>query len=132
MSTTQAPIEELRALKALPAYDPFPMVTDLLALWARERPLATAFSHLTFDGSGPVKTSYVELRRSAVKIAAHLTRCGLRGRPVLLLYPSGPDFAPAFFGVLLAGAIATPVPLPHFKSQYQRLDGVAADCTPGA
>src|SRR5580658_6386629 len=85
MSTTQAPIEELRALKALPelalkalqAYDPFPMVTDLLALWARERPLATAFSHLTFDGSGPVKTSYVELRRSAVKIAAHLTRCGL-------------------------------------------------------
>ena len=48
-------------------------------------------------------------------------RIGLRGRPVLLLYPAGPDFAPAFFGALLAGAIATPVPVPRFESQYHRL-----------
>jgi acyl-CoA synthetase (AMP-forming)/AMP-acid ligase II len=133
MSAAQGcPVEALPAPKVLPRVEPFPMVTDLLAMWARKRPSETAFSYLTFDGSDPLKTNYAELHGSAVKIAAHLSGYGLRGRPVLLLYPSGPDFAPAFFGVLLAGAIATPVPLPRFESQYQRLDGVAADCKPGA
>jgi acyl-CoA synthetase (AMP-forming)/AMP-acid ligase II len=110
----------------------FTMVTDLLALWARRKPLQTAFTHLNFDASPPLTVSYAELARRSAQIAAGLSPYRLRGRPVLLLYPAGPDFAPAFFGALLAGAIATPVPVPRFESQYHRLDSVAADCTPGA
>jgi acyl-CoA synthetase (AMP-forming)/AMP-acid ligase II len=51
---------------------------------------------------------------------------------VLLVYRPGPAFAEAFFGTLLSGAIAVPVPVPQFAAQYERLERVAIDCAPGA
>src|SRR6185312_2373789 len=42
------------------------------------------------------------------------------------------EFAPAFFGSLMAGAIAVPVPAPRFASQYDRLESAARDCNPRA
>jgi acyl-CoA synthetase (AMP-forming)/AMP-acid ligase II len=109
-----------------------PLVTDLLELWARERPEQIVYTHLNFDGSDPVRLTYAELYRSAAAIATRLIEDSLHGRPVLLLYPAGPGFAPAFFGTLLAGAIATPVPVPRFESQHRRLAAVAMDCAPAA
>jgi acyl-CoA synthetase (AMP-forming)/AMP-acid ligase II len=49
-----------------------------------------------------------------------------------LVYDAGPEFAPAFLGVLLAGAIAVPVPAPQFAAQFDRLRRIMADCGPGA
>lgn len=110
-----------------------PPLTRLLEQWACERPERAVYTWLDFDGgAGPIHTSYAELWRRAGNIASILRDRGLRGKPVVLLYPPGPDFAPAFFGTLLGGAIAAPVPAPRFISQYQRLEGVAADCGPGA
>jgi acyl-CoA synthetase (AMP-forming)/AMP-acid ligase II len=109
-----------------------PTVAHLLELRAHERPQNIAYTHLSSDASPPVRISYAELHHRASRIAANLNERGLRGCPVLLLYHAGPDFAPAFFGSLMAGAIATPVPAPRFESQYRRLDGVVRDCTPGA
>ena len=108
------------------------LIPELLELHAGERPGRALFTYLKFDGTVPERWTYGELFTRAQAVAGRLTALELRGKPVLLVYPAGPDFAPAFFGALLAGAIATPVPVPRFESQYQRLESVAADCEPGA
>jgi len=109
-----------------------PTVGDLLMRRAVEHPEKTVYTHLTFDGSDPRQITYGDLFLRACAIAGMLERLGLRNHPVLLVYPAGPEFAPAFFGALLAHVIAVPVPVPQFEAQYQRLDRIAADCNPGA
>lgn len=109
-----------------------PLVGDLLARMARENPDGRIFTHLTFNGAEPRQITCGDLYRRACGVAGMLADLGLRGRPVLLLHPAGEDFAPAFFGTLLAGAVAVPVPLPQFDSHYLRLERIAADCSPGA
>lgn len=115
-----------------PAVRTPPTAGDLLTRRAAEHPGKTVFTHLTFDGSGPLQITYGDLFLRACAIAGSLERLGLRHRPVLLVYAAGPEFAPAFFGALLARAIAVPVPVPQFEAQYQRLDRIAADCHPCA
>ncbi|CAN5727285.1 fatty acyl-AMP ligase [soil metagenome] len=109
-----------------------PEIGDLLKQRAAEQPDKVLFTHLTFDGRDPQRIAYGELYARACRIAAELGARGLRQRPVLLLYPPGPAFAPAFFGALLARAIAVPAPCPSLEGHFHRLDGIAADCTPGA
>jgi acyl-CoA synthetase (AMP-forming)/AMP-acid ligase II len=92
----------------------------------------TAYTHLTFDGADPVQISYGDLYHRAGAVASKLSSLGLRHQPVLLVFHAGPDFAPALYGALLAGAVAVPAPAPRFESQYTRLDRIAADCRPGA
>lgn len=52
--------------------------------------------------------TYAELDRSARQIAAQLQDLGAAGERVLLVFPTGLDFAKAFFGCLYAGAVAVP------------------------
>jgi acyl-CoA synthetase (AMP-forming)/AMP-acid ligase II len=99
---------------------------------AAEQSEETAYTHLTFDGADPLRISYGRLYSRASAAASILSSLGLRRKPVLLVFHAGPDFAPAFYGALLAGAIAVPAPAPRFESQYARLDRIAADCGPGA
>jgi acyl-CoA synthetase (AMP-forming)/AMP-acid ligase II len=54
-----------------------------------------------------------ELWRRSSAIAARISEVGDRGQRVLLIYPPGVDFVPAFLGCLLAGAVAVPVYPPH-------------------
>jgi acyl-CoA synthetase (AMP-forming)/AMP-acid ligase II len=107
-----------------------PAIGPLLRRRAAERPDAVIFVHLTDDAAREV--TYGELYARASGIAAHLVALDLRQRPVLLVYRPGPEFAEAFFGALLAGVIAVPVPVPQFAAQYERLERVAIDCEPGA
>lgn len=107
-------------------------VTQRLADLAQSWPDQPAFTWLRFDGAGPVRYNYGELYRRANAVASALGSRGLRGAPVLLMHPAGPEFAPAFFGALMAGAIAVPVPAPRFASQYDRLESAARDCRPRA
>ncbi|MES2522486.1 MAG: fatty acyl-AMP ligase [Gemmatimonadota bacterium] len=104
----------------------------LLQQRAAKRPDDVIFIHLTKDLADAQEVRYGELYARASAIAARLIALGLQQRPVLLVYPPGPAFADAFFGALLAGAIAVPVPVPQFAAQYERLMRVAIDCEPGA
>lgn len=99
---------------------------------AIDRPDTVAFLHLGGDDAPLLEVTYAGLYRRASAIATMLISFDLRQRPVLLMYPPGPDFAEAFFGALLAGAIAVPVPVPQFPAQVERLASVADDCHPGA
>ncbi|MFE3076981.1 fatty acyl-AMP ligase [Nocardia tengchongensis] len=71
--------------------------------------------------------SYRELDRDARALADWLTRRATAGRPVLLLYPPGPEFLRAFLGCLYAGVIAVPAPVPTDARSMQRVGGMLAD-----
>lgn len=99
---------------------------------AEQAPTAALYTHLTFDGQPPQISSNADVWQGAQAVAAALTAQGLQGRPLLLLYAAGPEFAPAFFGTLMAGAIAVPVPVPQFAAQYERMERIMADCDAAA
>jgi acyl-CoA synthetase (AMP-forming)/AMP-acid ligase II len=109
-----------------------PFLGELLEIRAAEQTEEIAYTHLTFDGADPLQISYGHLYGRACSVATTLSSLDLRQKPVLLVFNAGPDFAPAFYGTLLAGAIAVPAPPPRFESQYTRLDRIAVDCSPGA
>lgn len=124
MTARQAPTSQL-------AETP-PLVGALLKQLTQQDPAKILYTHLMFDGSATLQLTYGEIWQRACGIAELLTALQLRQRPVLLLYAPGADFAPAFFGALLAGAVAVPVPVPQFAAQYERLGSIALDCEPGA
>lgn len=111
---------------------PPPTPGAVLRAKAAERPGAVVFIHLVDEAAPPQEVTYAELFQRASAIATRLIALELQQRPVLLVYKPGPAFAEAFFGALLAGAIAVPVPVPQFAAQYERLERVAIDCEPGA
>jgi len=120
------------ALAAAGAGGAPPLVGQRLQRMAAADPDRALYTHLTFGEAPPARLTRGETWRRACAVAAALEDRGLRGRPVLLLYPPGPDFGPAFLGVLLGRAIAVPVPAPEFAAQFDRLERIAADCGPGA
>ncbi len=61
----------------------------------------------------PTEVTFGELLTGAERVAHNLQAWNLEvGDRVLLLLPTGPDFLDAFFGVILAGGIPVPWPLP--------------------
>ncbi|MFO7557717.1 MAG: fatty acyl-AMP ligase [Desulfobacterales bacterium] len=67
---------------------------------------------------GPItEWTFSELYHQSAGVAEDLVEQGLRGSSVLLAFPPGLDFVKAFFGCLLAGARAVPVPLPNPRSK---------------
>ena len=67
---------------------------------------------------GPIiEWTFSELYHQSVGVAEDLVEQGLAGSSVLLAFPPGLDFVKAFFGCLLAGARAVPVPLPNPRSK---------------
>ena len=67
---------------------------------------------------GPItEWTFSELYRQSAAVAEDLIDQGLAGSSVLLVFPPGLDFVKAFFGCLLAGVRAVPVPLPNPRSK---------------
>ncbi len=67
---------------------------------------------------GPItEWTFSELYHQSAGVAEDLIEQGLAGSSVLLVFPPGLDFVKAFFGCLLAGALAVPVPLPNPRSK---------------
>ncbi|MDT8393398.1 MAG: AMP-binding protein [Bacteroidales bacterium] len=66
----------------------------------------------------------------AKKLAARLQRHGSKGDRVLLLFPTGIDFAISLFACFLAGMIAVPAYPPHRKKMNQRLRSILEDAEP--
>ncbi|MEU6540491.1 fatty acyl-AMP ligase [Streptomyces sp. NPDC047000] len=78
--------------------------------------------------AGAEHLTYATLDRRARALAVRLREHGAEGRPVLLLYPPGPEFLVAFAGCLYAGAVAVPAPLPGDRGErLQRVSGILKD-----
>lgn len=76
-----------------------------------------------------ITTAHLLCRARAV--GARLQRMRLAGERVLLLFPTGPGFLEAFYGCLMAGAIAIPAPPPGLTQRAQgRLAAIAGDARP--
>ncbi|WP_431952733.1 fatty acyl-AMP ligase [Nocardia lijiangensis] len=68
-----------------------------------------------------------ELDRDARALADWLVRRAAADRPVLLLYPPGPEFLRAFLGCLYAGVVAVPAPVPTDARSMRRVAGMLDD-----
>ncbi|MFE1380307.1 amino acid adenylation domain-containing protein [Streptomyces sp. NPDC058740] len=100
-----------------------------LAEHAQSTPEKVALSVAPVGGGPRVDLSYAELTARSRAVARALAERGVRpGERVLLLFPTAPEFAPAFLGCLAAGVIAVPVPLPLDESAQRRVRNVARDC----
>jgi len=76
----------------------------LLLETARRRPRALAVVH----GAG--RHTWADLERSARNVARWLQRCGVqRGDRGILLLENSPEWIAAYFGLLMAGAVAVPL-----------------------
>ena len=89
----------------------------------------TAYTFVTADGHHQER-SYEAIARRGKAIGAALQRLIDTGDRVLLLYPPGLGYVEAFFGSLLAGAVAVPAYPPLPNRLDQRLQAVIADAAP--
>ncbi|MBI4237783.1 MAG: fatty acyl-AMP ligase [Deltaproteobacteria bacterium] len=119
---------DVRALR--PAFDsPSTWETLLCALdyWAHHCPDRQAFAFLGDDGTVTHAYTFATLQSHALAIAAVLQAKTMTGDRVILMYPPGVAFIPAFFGCLYAGTIAVPVNPPTRARHLDRIDSVMAD-----
>jgi acyl-CoA synthetase (AMP-forming)/AMP-acid ligase II len=108
-------------------------IVDYLRWRAEHQPDRRSHTHLVDGESKEVHMTFGALERRARAIAAHLTELGAHGQPVLLMYMTGLEYVAAFYGCLLAGAIAVPAypPDPSRPDQsLPRLLSIIADCRP--
>jgi acyl-CoA synthetase (AMP-forming)/AMP-acid ligase II len=108
-------------------------LVELLCARAEQHPDRRAFTFLVDGETGTDGLSYGEIDRQARAIAVSLMREGSAGERVLLLYPPGLAFVPAFYGTLYAGAIAVTAPMPvshRLSRTLPRLEAVARDAQP--
>ncbi|MGW4247779.1 AMP-binding protein [Nocardia sp. NPDC004722] len=83
-------------------------LSDRLAFIAAEHPNTAATFWSTAE-----RMDYAAMHRAANAAAAALIRHGVRrDEPVGILCPNAPEFLVSFFGIIAAGAAATPLPLP--------------------
>ncbi|GGN93902.1 hypothetical protein GCM10011579_092850 [Streptomyces albiflavescens] len=100
-----------------------------LAAHAQDSTQKPALSIASLGGGPRVDLTYGQLWGRSMAVARALVERGIRpGARVLLLFPTAPEFAPAFLGCLAAGAIAVPVPLPIDEGARRRVLNVARDC----
>src|ERR1700753_2218634 len=91
-------------------------------------PTRTALEFLV-DGErerGALSINYAELTARAGAIAAELKRRDLSGRPVVLLYPAGPEYLSALLRCFWAGAIAVPAYPPNARRLSRAGERIAA------
>jgi amino acid adenylation domain-containing protein len=94
---------------------------------AQEQPDRLAYRFLA-DGEVEEATfTYAELERRARTIAAWLQEHGAAGERILLLYPASLDYVAAFYGCLLAGAVAVPAYPPRPNRPMPRIRAIVAD-----
>lgn len=106
--------------------------SDLLPQRVRERALTQPSIEIVafLDEECEIQDSwtYAELDENARSLAAHLQARKLEGKPVILAFQPGLDFASAFLGCMYANAIAVPTSLPRAHGKDKRLTGILADC----
>lgn len=89
-------------------------------------PDGIAYGYIGNEGEETLIT-YRELRNRVATLARRLQSLEAKDERVLLLYPPGLEFIPAFYAVLAAGAIAVPSPLPRRRERRDRLSAIIRD-----
>ncbi|MCB9741375.1 MAG: AMP-binding protein, partial [Alphaproteobacteria bacterium] len=108
---------------------------DVLRRRAVEQRDAPVYIHLVDGEREEISLTFGALWRRTLAVAHALYEAGLEGERAVLAYPPGLDFAPAFFGCLLAGVVAVPAP-PFDPSRparsLARLTSIVRDARPMA
>ena len=101
-------------------------IVESLRYWREETPEAPAL-YFTDGEEGEQCWSYAELLRRSEMIAAVLQDRAMEGERVLLMFPPGLEFVQAFFGCLMAGAVAVPAYPPPRNRNAERIQAIAED-----
>jgi len=110
-------------------------LSGLLEERARQHSQRTIYRWLRDGETESAALTYGELDRDARRIAARLARIVSPGDRVLLVYPPGLEFIPAFFGCLYAGAVAVPAHPPARGTDpdaTRSLRKIVENCSPTA
>ena len=101
-------------------------LVDLILRRSQAQPDQLVFSFST-EGGAETRWTYRDLAARAQNIAAHLQTQHAAGQRVLLLYPPSLDYVAAFFGCLVAGAVAVPAYPPRLNRPMPRLQAIVSD-----
>ena len=104
---------------------------QLLRERAEGMPEARAYTFLT-GGEETATLTFAQLERRARAVASRLQQLKAKGERALLLYPPGLDYVAAFYGCLMAGAVAVPAYPPRMNRNMQRLESILEDASPRA
>ena len=100
---------------------------------AHQEPDAIAYTFIDYevDPDGFAETlTWSQLHRQAMVVADELRTYGASGDRVAISAPQGLDYIVAFMGVLQAGLIAVPLPVPQFGSLDERVSSALRNCSP--
>ena len=103
-----------------------PTLLHVVRKRAAETPDAPAIVHEPSQRPA-YELTYLELWRRANAVAAQLAETGEHNDRVVLLFPSGPEFAEAFLGCLLARRIAVPAAVPRNERALERTIAIVRD-----
>lgn len=93
--------------------------------------VAFTFTDYEHDPAGVAQSlTWAQLSRRTMNVAREIRPHGEVGDRALILAPQGLEYILAFLGVMQAGLIAVPLPLPHRGSSHDRVSAVVADTTP--
>jgi acyl-CoA synthetase (AMP-forming)/AMP-acid ligase II len=106
---------------------PLPMLAEVLLEAANALPQRTALRFLDPKGENKGLT-FAALDHRARCVSEFLVRRVAAGSAVLLAFPPGLDFLPAFLGCLYARVLAAPVAASLRTSDRDRIEKIAADC----
>src|SRR5688500_2170283 len=110
---------------------PVSSFVQLLRERAEGKPEARAYTFLT-GGEETASLTFAGLERRARAVASRLQGLKAGGERALLLYPPGVDYIAAFYGCLMAGAVAVPAYPPRMNRNLQRLEAILEDAAPRA
>ena len=105
---------------------------EVLTWQARHRPDKRALLYLERGERETESLTFAELHIRAWAIAHALQKNELRGRRVLLAYPSGLEYVAALFGCFYAGVVAVPVPVASYGNSVARIRAIWSDAEAGA
>ncbi len=108
-------------------------LTDLLHKAATQYPNRAAYKFIDYDVNpdGFTETlTWWQIYRRAKIVAEELRGYGASGDRVAVLAPQGLEYIIAFLGVLEAGLIAVPLPVPQFGIHDERISAALQDSTP--
>src|ERR1044072_8291122 len=97
-------------------------LVEALRWRARHQPERMAFTFLPDGEAAELRLTYAELDEQARSVAAHLQALNAAGERIMLLFPPGLEYIPAFYGCLYAGAIAVPAYPPRVNRTLSRLE----------
>jgi acyl-CoA synthetase (AMP-forming)/AMP-acid ligase II len=106
---------------------PLPKLPEILLEAANARPQRVALRFLDPKGESEALT-FTALDQRARRISEFLVRRVAAGSAVLLAFPPGLDFLPAFLGCLYARVLGAPVAPSLRTSDRDRIEKIATDC----